>query len=839
MHLWRRRADLAQPRLQSCRQVILWSIGAFKHAWYLFRTDYTMDILWHDVRYGLRTMWRGKGLVAIAILSLAIGIGANTSVFSAVDVFMLRPLPYPQSHGLHTVWVTNAERGWTQVSYTVPDFVDLRERSQTMQLAATTGGTFNLSGGDRAERLRGTYVTPDFFQVLGVQPAVGRGFTQEEGVPGRDKVAIISDGVWRRRFGGDPAVLGSTIILDGETHTLVGVMPPHFWFRFPGVDVWTPLSFTGDETRSSYRLAVLGRLNDGVTREQAVEEAQRVMGQIAQDYPETSTGHSAMLLSLHEDVFDEGFQAGTLISTVAVAFVLLIACANVANLLLTHAAGRGREVALRGALGAGRIRIIRQFLAESTIIAGVGGVLGLGLSVLGIRGLIALMPPSFPQVHEIGLSPRVLLYTAVVSVFTGIIFGLAPALQSSKANAADILKEGGRGGTGARGARLRKALVVGEVALALVLLVSSALLVQGFARIRLADLGFDRSDVLTMQVMLPEPDYPDSASVVQFHSELASRLGSIPGVEAVGGITQLPLQGGSAAYYTLVGEDYSDETQRKVTDFRHITPGYFAAMDIPVLRGRAVQEGDRIDLPRVLVVNETFVLRHWEDSNPIGQQVVFGSGTAEIIGVVADTKDRGADVSQRPMAFLSAYQGLPRFFDWAIETTVPMETLMETVRSEVRSVDPNIPAYDLMSMDTLIERSLGGNTIMAKIMAALAGIALVLALGGVYGVMSYSVSQRTQELGIRMALGAPAKAVRSMVVRQGTVLASLGIVTGMGVGLGVTRGLSRFLFGVSPFDPMTFGVVAVSLLLLAGLAASYFPALRATRVDPLVALRVE
>jgi predicted permease len=562
------------------------------------------------------------------------------------------------------------------------------------------------------------------------------------------------------------------------------------------------------------------------------------MGQIAQDYPETSAGHSAMLLSLHEDVFDEGFQAGTLISTVAVAFVLLIACANVANLLLTHAAGRGREVALRGALGAGRVRIVRQFLVESTIIAAIGGVLGLGLSVLGIRGLIALMPASFPRVHEIGLSPRVLLYTAAVSVLTGIVFGLAPALQSSKANAADILKEGGRSGTGARGARLRKGLVVGEVALALVLLVSSALLVQGFARIRLADLGFDRSDVLTMQVMLPEQEYPDSASVARFHSELVSRLGSIPGVEAVGGTSILPLQGGSATYYTLVGEDFSDETQRKVTDFRYITPGYFDAMDIAVLRGRAIQEGDITDLPRVLVINETFALRHWEDSDPIGQQVVFGSGSAEVVGVVADTKDRGADVSQRPMAFFSAYQGSPRFFDWAIETTVPMESLMETVRSEVRSVDPNIPAYDLMSMDALIEQSLGGNTIMAKIMAALAGIALVLALGGVYGVMSYTVSQRTQELGIRMALGAPAKAVRSMVVRQGTVLASLGVVTGIAVGLGVTRGLARFLFGVSPFDPMTFGVVAVSLL-LAGLAASYFPARRATRVDPLVALRVE
>ncbi|UCG87876.1 MAG: ABC transporter permease, partial [Gemmatimonadota bacterium] len=685
IHRWQRRSDLVRLKQRSARGVIIWSTGAFAHAWYLFRTEYTMDIIWQDVKYGLRALRRGKGLIAVAVLSLAIGIGANASIFSAVDVFMLRPLPYPESHELHTVWVTNRERGWTQVSFSPPDFLDLREQTQTMRLAASTGGTFSLSGGDRAERLRGRYVTPDFFQTLGVMPSVGRGFLDEEGQVGNDKVAVISHGLWVRRFGADPDLLGRAIILDGESHVLVGVMPPNFWFLYPGVDVWAPLSFSGEERRDGHFVGVLGRLNQGYTGRQAEEEARRLMQQIATDYPETSAGHSAMLLTLHEDVFDGGYKAGCLIATVGVAFVLLIACANVANLLLAHASGRGREVALRGALGAGRSRIVRQFLTEAIMVAAAGGLLGVGLSVLGIRGLLSIMPPEFPRVHEIVLNTRVLLYTAAITIFTGIIFGLAPALQSSKPNMIDTLKEGGRTGTAAKGVRLRKGLVVAEVALALVLLVSSALLVKGFARIRLADLGFDRSDVLTMQIMLTEHEYPDSASVRAFHEQLAERLASVPGVEAVGATTILPLQGNSATYYALAGEDYNDPEQRKITNFRSLVPGYFEAMDIPILRGRGIEAGDRAGMPRVAVINETMAELHWPGQNPIGQQLQFGLGPREIVGVVADTRDGGADARMRPMVYFAVSQGIARFMDWAIETSAPLESLVEPVRDAVRS----------------------------------------------------------------------------------------------------------------------------------------------------------
>ncbi len=827
-----------RQREEDAKAIFLWSLGAFQHAWYLFRTEYTMDLIWQDLKYGLRALNRSRGLITLAVLSLAIGIGANSAIFSVVDVFMLRPLPYPDSHELHTVWVSNQERDWGQVSFSAPDFLDLKERSESMDLMAGHGGIFNLSGDFEAERLRGSYVTPGFFTVLGVSPAQGRGFTAQEGVPGNEQVAVITHELWQRRFGADPDLLGSTIMLDGLPHTVVGIMPERFWYLYPGQDLWTPLAFTGEEPRNRHYLQILARTRDDFTRDQALAEARQIMGQIASEYPETSAGHNATMITLHEHVFNDGFQAGTLISTVGVLFVLLIACANVANLLLTHAAGRDREVALRGALGAGRSRIIRQFLTEATVVALVGGIIGVGLAHLGIQGLLSIMPAEFPRQHEIGLSGRVLGYTAAITMLTGILFGLAPALHSAKTNLTDSLKEGGRGGGGARGGRMRKGLVVAEVALALVLLVSSALLVQGFAKIRLADLGFDRSDVLAFRTLLPEAQYPDTASVNDFHLRLQDRLEALPGVETVGGSDALPLQGYSSTYYVLAGQDYEDPNQRSITGFKYVLPGYFESLDIPLLRGRDVLETDGAGSTAVAVINQTMAERHWPASDPIGQEITLSSGPKEIIGVVADTKDTGADQPDRAGIFMPFLQTEGRFMDWSVEASVPLATLVESVRTEVSAMDSSVPAYDIMTMDDLIEISLGGDLIMAKIMSALALIALVLALGGVYGVMAYSVSQRTRELGVRLSLGAQRGNVMSMVVRQGLVLSSIGVVIGILVGLGVTRGLARFLFGVSPFDPLTFASVS-AILLIAGVSATFFPARRATKVDPVVALRVE
>jgi len=818
--------------------LLFWSLGAFQHAWYLLKTEYTMDSIWQDMRYGFRSLNRSRGIIGIAILSLAIGIGANSAIFSVVDVFMIRPLPYPESDRLHMVWINSPDRGFGRVSFTVPDFLDLKEQSETMDVAGTRSGVFNLSGEFEAERLRGAYVTPGFFDVLGVQPALGRGFTAEEGIPGNERVAVISHELWQERFGGDPEMMGSSIVLDGLPHTVLGVLPPRFWFRFVDQDVFTPLAFSGEETRNSYDTGVLGRIRDGYTPEQARTEANAILGRISTDHPETSAGHRAVLQTLHENVFNAGFRSGSLISTVAVAFLLLIACANVANLLLTHAAGREREVALRGALGAGRSRIVRQFLTEAGIVAGVGGLLGVAAAAVGIRALVGIMPAIFPRVHEIGLNPRVLLFTAAVTILTGILFGLAPALQSSRRNLTEALKEGGRGGTGTRGGRLRKGLVVAEMAMALVLLVSSALLVQGFRAIRLGDMGFQASDVLAMRILLPESQYPDTAAVNGFYLELASRLRALPGVVEVGGTSSLPAQGNSNTSYVLGDQDYEDQNLRRLVNHRWILPGYFGAMDIPLLRGRDLRDTDRIGTRPVAVISESLAERHWPDADPIGQRIKTGLATREIVGVVADTREATLDGATPEMVYFNALQTRRTFMEWAIEASVPLTTLMEPVRAEVRAMDPTIPAYDVMTLDALIDRGMGGNLIMAKIMGVVALIALILALGGVYGVMGYSVSRRTQEMGLRMSLGAQRSNVLGMVVRQGAVLALVGIALGIGIALLVTRGLAFFLFGVSPFDPVTFGAVTV-ILFLAGVVATFFPARRATRVDPVVALRVE
>jgi putative ABC transport system permease protein len=797
-----------------------------------------MDTVWQDIKYAIRSLRRGGALIAIAVLSLAIGIGANTTIFSAVDVFMLRPLPYPDSDELYSVYTTNRERGWSRVSFSVPDFVDLRERSRTLDVAATRYTSFNVSEGDRPERLSGVQVSSNFFRMLGVQPARGRAFTPEEEIEGRHQVAIISDGLWQRRFGGDPDVLGRVVLLDGQPHTIVGVMPPKFWFLRTGTDIWVPFYITGQEHRNSHYIGVRARLRPGATPEQAQLEADRIAGQLAAEYSDTNAGNGAVLITLHRDVFDEGFRTGSLTATVAVLFLLLIACANVANLLLTHAAGREREVAVRTALGADRSRVVRQFLTEALILSVAGAILGLGLSVIGIRGLLSVMPGWFPRIDEIGLNPRVLGFTALVTMLSAVLVGLAPAIQNTKPNMVESLKEGGRGGTAVRGARLRKALVVVEVSLALVLLVSSALLVRGFINIRLAERGFDESDVLAFMLALPEHEYPDSASTIAFHTALRERLSSLPGVRTVGATTILPLHGNAMTYYWLPGEDIESDLQRKLTSVRDVAPGYFDALDIPVLQGRVIEDIDRPESRRVIVINEAMAELQWPGENPLGRELVVYSGPKEIVGVVADAHYNNDVQSSGPMIYFSAYQDDNRYLDWVIETDVPPETLVESVRQEVIAIDPNLPAYNIRPLKSLIDETLGGDTIMAKVMGAVALIALVLALGGVYGVMAYSVSQRTQEMGIRIALGAQYADVVSLVMRQGALLALLGVVLGVAIALAVTRTLAFFLYGVSPFDPLTFAAAALALL-VAGIVATFFPARRATHVDPIIALRAE
>jgi len=775
-------------------------------------------------------------VIALAIISLGLGIGANVTIFSAVDVFMFRPLPYPEAHRLLHVYSTVPARGWTYNSMSIPDFLDIREQSQTMDVATSYGRDFNVSGGDRPERIDGERVSWNYFQVLGIQPIIGRTFRTEEERDGEHRVAILGNGLWRRRFGADPSVVGRVLELDGESYTVVGVLPPRFQFYESKTEIWTPIPLTGDESRGSHFLSPVARLRPGATLEQSNAEASAIADRLAQEYPETNDGWGAGTRELHRRIFSVEFRMGSLIASVAVAFVLLIACANVANLMLTRVAGKGREIALRAALGAGRVRIVRQLLTEAMIVSLLGGLLGVVMSIGGIRGFVAVMPSWFPRVDEIGLDGRVLLFALLVTIVTGILFGIGPALQSSRSNITDTLKEGGRGNVGNKGDRLRKALVVAEVSLSLALLVASALLVKGFLRLQTADFGWDEENVLTFRLALPDEEYPDSLAVDRFFRELLPRVSSIPGVVSAGGTTMLPMQGNNNTFFEIPGRESASLEQRPLTEVRWVFPEYFNAMGTALVAGRAFGNEDRMDTRPTVIVNEELADRHFPGEDPIGKQVEYWGVTREIVGVVRNTLDVGQ--FPRPMTFMSAHQYPRSDMSMVVRATGEPLALVEGIRQEVLRLDPDLPIYAVKTMEGHMNEEQGGNTIMAKVMSVLALVALVLSVVGVYGVMAYSVSQRTQEMGIRMALGAQRRSVLGMVVRQGTILALSGIVLGVIMAALVTRSLAIFLFGVSPFDPMTFGGVSLTLL-VSGVAATYIPARRATQVDPLEALRYE
>ena len=798
----------------------------------------TMETFLQDIRYGFRSLRREPAIILVAVVSLALGIGANAAIFSAVDVFMLRPLPLPNADRLHQVYTTNEERDWTTVNLSIPDFLDYRADVTSLDIAAFTSRGYSLSSDERPERLIGWSVSWNFFQTIGSGPTLGRGFTKDEEAEGRHRVAVLSDGLWRRRFGADPSAIGRMVKLDGENYTIVGVLPPKFWFLNNTADMWTPMAFTGEESRRSRVVRGLARVTAGSTAQAAAVELSQAALRLAAAYPQDDEGNGARIAELHGEIFDQGFREGSMIASVAVGFVLLIACANVANLFLTRAAGREREIALRGALGAGRVRIIRQLLIEASIVALVSGAAGLLVAQAGIKGLLSIMPSNFPRVEEIALDGRVLLYVLTVSLVTGLLFGLVPALQGSRPNLTESLKEGGRTGSGMKSGRTRKALVVSEVSLALVLLVSSSLLVQGFLRLQTTDLGFASEGVHTFQITLPEQAYADSLAIAQFHTQLATRIGGIASVTQVSAASTLPLQGANGTFYTIPGSDDTEAERQPIVNYKYVLPGFFDAIDVPVVSGRDLSRSDRIGTRRVILVNEAMAQHHWPGESAIGQLVEFSSGPREIVGVVGDILEWGAINSPPRMVFFPVLQSSVRSLAYAVRTTGNPSSVTETVRTAVAAIDPDLPMYRVSSLAELIALQADEDTVMAKVMAVLALVALILSVVGVYGVMAHSVATRTREMGIRMALGAQQRSVIKMVVRQGIGLALAGVTIGIVIALGVTKSLSFFLFGVNPFDPLTFAAVA-GVLLASGLLATYVPARRATRVDPVTALRTE
>jgi putative ABC transport system permease protein len=813
-----------------------------------------MDTLLHDVRFGARMLRKSPGLTATAIFALALGVGVNTAIFSVVDAVLLRPLPYAEPGRLVSVAGTNARRPGEPLPVSYPNFADWRGQATAFErLAAYDPTDFNLVAGGRPERVKGAVVTSDLFALLGAGPQLGRQFTAEEDVPGAAPAVILSHGLWQRQFGGDPAAVGRALPVGGRPANIVGVMPSGFAFP-PGAEpaeLWAPMSFneTYIAERNMHNLGVVGRLAAGATVEQARAEMEAVAARLAEQYPASNGGWGARVVPLQEHLVGN-VRPALLMLLGAVAFVLLIACANVANLLLARASSRRKEMAVRAALGAGRWRVARGLLVESVMLALAAGALGLLLAFWGTDLLVALGPGDLPRIGEVALDERVLLFTLAVSLLTGVGFGLAPAAQASRADLVDALKEGGSNPSARPGGRLRGALVVSEIALALVLLVGAGLLVRSFARLLEVDPGFRPEGVVTMQLQLSDASYAENHQVVSFYDRLLERARGLPGVVEAGLVTTVPLgKGAMALTYDVEGRPPAPPNERTSASFDVASPGYFRAMNIPLVRGRTFTDADREGSPAVVIVSETMARRAWPGEDPLGKRITMGASASgppppsrEVVGVVGDVKHGGLEAEVKE-AIYAPYGQVP----WPNVTLVARteadpDATAVAMRAAVRGVSPDQPVYNVRVMEQVVAESVAKPRLYASLLGLFAGLALLLSAMGIYAVMSYTVTQRAHEIGIRMALGARPGDVLRLVVGHGMRLTLVGVAIGLAAAFGLARLLASLsaslLFGVSATDPATFGGIA---LLLAGVAllACWLPARRAARVDPLVALRTD
>jgi putative ABC transport system permease protein len=806
-----------------------------------------METLWQDLRFGLRMLLSKPGFTLIAVLSLALGIGANTAIFSLVDAVLLRPLPFQEPERLVIVWEDAAKIGFPRNTPAPANYADWKAQNQVFEdMAALNWRSLALTDEGEPEKVETQGVTANFFPLLGVKPMLGRSFTPEEDKEGSDRVAVVSYGLWQRRFGGDPALVGKEILLDGQKRTVLGVMPAGFQFLSKDTGLWVPMAFSPEElaNRGGHYLTVVARMKPGVTLAQASADIAGVTKRINQEHSWHGFELGSVVISLREQLAGD-VRASLLVLLVAVGCVLLIACANIANLLLSRGTARYREIAVRTALGAGRGRVVRQLLTESILLATAGGLTGLVFAWLSFSFLKQIIPDSMASNAGVKIDARIFGFTLLLSLLTGIVFGLAPALQAAKVDLNEALKSGGRTGTGSGHRRLRGALVVTEIALALVLLVGAGLLIQTFLKLRALDIGVNPENVLTLRTQLPRSKYGELPKRTAFYQQVLERVRALPGVTAAGYTTAVPLtwKGGTSGF-TVEGKEQGPGQD---ANNRQVTAGYLETMGVKLRQGRFFDEHDDAQSQPAAIINETMARQYWPGENAVGKRFKLGgtdstSPLRTVIGVVGDVKEMGLEAPPKAEMFFP-FQHLPDMLwnmprDLTVRTTGNPMSLVASVRQAVWSVDPAQPISNVRTMDEILSEEVAQRRIGMTLLAAFAALALLLASLGIYGVLSYAVTQRTQEIGIRMALGANRQAVLRLVMADGMRLAVAGVAIGLGLSFALTRLMTGLLFGVSASDPRT--LAGVTLLLTAvALVACYVPARRATKVDPMIALRYE
>jgi putative ABC transport system permease protein len=813
----------------------------------------------NDLRYALRQLVKSAGFTAVAILTLALGIGACTAVFSLVNALLIRPLPYKAPQELVLLWQKFSAQGLNQIPVSAPEYLDYEKQTTTFEhIAAFDYTDLNLTAGDIPERIQGAVVTPSLFPLVGVAPIKGRVFATDEFGEGRDGVVILSARLWQRRFNSDPNLVGKQIALNGRNFTVVGIMPAKFQFPLPlfgiqggtfagPVDIWKPIAFTKDElgSRGSRSYDVIGRLKNGVSSAQAQAEIDTIHANWLKQFPDfypADVRFGAALYPLHEQVVG-GMRTALFILLTAVGVVLLIVCANLTTMLLARAGVREREFAIRVALGASRLQLLRQVLCESVLLALIGGVAGTLLAMWALDLLRAIGTQTVPRLAEANIDVRVLLVMLIVSIGTGILFGMIPALASGNPELTEALKEGGHGATtGAPRNRVRNALVVVEVAMALVLLVSAGLLLKSFVRLQDVHPGFNPRNVLTAELSLPLLKYPRGKPVIDFYAEVVRRVRAIPGIESAGMTSILPLSGSNSDNsFHIEGRS---EMQTKVypdEEVRGITPDYFRVLQVPLMEGRFFTEADTADAPGVVIVNQAMAKKYWPGEDALGKRINFGDADPQkikwftIVGVVANIHHQGLDIDPKPEFYLPHPQRPYRGMILALRSAQDPRSVIATLRKEIQAIDPEQPLANVRTLETVAAESIAPRRLSVFLLGTFAGMAMLLAAVGLYGVISYLVVQRTHEIGVRMALGAQRGDVLLLVIRHALRLVLIGTVIGLAIAFVSSRALQAMLYKVGAFDVPTFAGVTFALMAVA-LLASYIPALRATKADPMLAL---